>query len=142
MTKRIPAVLVVLAGRRRVALSLGDLVEVVEPTPPMPVPARQAAFRGLTTVRGTLVPLVHLGALLDGGDAPEAPPQAAVVIAVGGRRICLEVEAVEEVLRVSALPAPPGQGLPWAVGVARTADGLLPVLDVPALGIRLADGGA
>jgi chemotaxis signal transduction protein len=142
VSERTPAILVVRAGLRRVALPLGDLVEVVEPTPPVAVPARQAAFRGLTTVRGKLVPLVHLGALLDGGDAPDARAEAAVVIEVGGRRICLEVEAVEEVLRVPALPAPPGQGLPWAAAVARTADGLLPVLDIPALGVRLADGGA
>lgn len=135
-------VLVVRAGRRQVALALADLVEVVEPTPPVPVPAAQPALRGLTTVRGRLVPLVHLGALLDGGQVPDAHGDAAVLIAAGGALICLEVEAVEEVLRVAALPAPPGQALPWAVAVARGPEGLLPVLDVPALGIRLADGGA
>ncbi len=85
------------------ALALDDLVEVVEPTPPVPVPA--------------------------------------VVIAVGGRRICLEVEAVEEVLRVPGLLTPAGQTLPWASAVARTSDGLLPVIDIPALGGRLVEGG-
>jgi chemotaxis signal transduction protein len=142
VTASTPAILVVVAGQRRVALALGDLVEVVVPTPPVPVPGRLAAFRGLTTVRGRLVPLVHLGALLEGGNAPDAPAEAAVVIAVSGRRICLEVEAVEEVLRVPALAPPPGQGLPWAAAVARTSEGLLPVLDISALGVRLMDGGA
>jgi chemotaxis signal transduction protein len=142
MTAEAPAVLVVRAGERRLALALSDLLEVVEPTPPVPVPAREPAFRGLTVVRGKLIPLVHLGALLDGSVVPGAPAEAAVMIAVGGRRICLEVEAVEEVLRVPTLPAPPGQALPWAAAVARTDYGLVPVLDVPALGARLTDGGA
>jgi purine-binding chemotaxis protein CheW len=142
MTERTPAVLLVRAGERRVALALSDLIEVVEPTPPAAVPAREPAFRGLTVVRGRLIPLVHLGALLDGGTVPGTVPEAAVMIAVGGRRICLEVDAVEEVLRVPTLPAPPGQALPWAAAVARTDDGLVPVLDIPALGVRLTDGGA
>lgn len=142
MTERTPAVLLVRTGARRLALALSDLIEVVEPTPPVPVPAREPAFRGLTVVRGKLIPLVHLGALLDGGALPDTSPEAAVMIAVGGRRICLEVDAVEEVLRVPALPAPPGQALPWAAAVARTDDGLVPVLDISALGVRLTDGGA
>jgi purine-binding chemotaxis protein CheW len=142
MMAQAPAVLVVRAGERRLAVALSDLIEVVEPTPPVPVPAREPAFRGLTVVRGKLLPLVHLGALLDGSAVPDAPAEAAIMIAVGGRRICLEVEAVEEVLRVPALPAPPGQALPWAAAVARTDDGLVPVLDIPALGARLTDGGA
>ncbi|HEX5388090.1 MAG TPA: chemotaxis protein CheW [Gemmatimonadales bacterium] len=136
------AVLVVRAGARRVALALADLVEVVEPTLPLAVPARQPALRGLTTVRGRICPLFHLGALLDGTGCPAAIGDAAVVIAVGQHRVCLEVEAVEDVLRAPALPAPPGEALPWAASVARAPDGLLPVLDIPVLGVRLADGGA
>lgn len=141
MSAAIPAVLVVLAGGRRVALALEHLIEVVEPGTPVAVPARQPSIRGVTIVRGRLLPLVHLGALLSGGGCPQQVGEAAVVIAVGSHRICLEVEAVEEVLREAALPVPPGETLPWAAGVIRTADGLLPVLDMPALGGRLMDGG-
>ncbi|HET7599913.1 MAG TPA: chemotaxis protein CheW [Gemmatimonadales bacterium] len=142
MTDAAPAVLVVRAGERRVALALADLVEVVEPTVPVAVPAREPALRGLTTVRGRLVPLVHLGALLDGTSCPAALGEAAVVIAVGGRRVCLEVDAVEEVLRAAALPAAPAEALPLTTCIARVDGGWLPILDVPALGVRLADGGA
>lgn len=137
------AVLLVRAGRRRVALALDHLVEVVDPGMPIGVPARLPALRGLTSIRGKLAPLVHLGALLDGTACPPTVGEAGVVIAVGDRQICLEVEAVEEVLREPALPVPPGaEALPWALGVTRGPDGLIPVLDLPALGGRLADGGS
>jgi chemotaxis signal transduction protein len=136
------AMLLVLAGHRRVALTLDDLVEVVDPGTPIGVPARQPAFRGLTTVRGRLVPLVHLGTLLDGGACPAGAGEAGVVIAVGDHRICLEVEAVEEVVQEPALPVPAGETLPWALGVTRAPDGLVPVLDIPALGGRLVEGGS
>jgi chemotaxis signal transduction protein len=137
------ALLLVRAGRRTVALALDHLVEVVDPGTPIGVPARQPALRGLTRIRGKLVPLIHLGALLDGAACPDGVSDAGVVIAVGDRRICLEVEAVEEVLRGSALPVPLGaEALPWAQGVTRGPNGLVPVLDIPALGGRLAEGGS
>lgn len=134
--------LLVRAGGRRVALSLDHLVEVVEPGVPVGVPARQPALRGLTMVRGRLLPLVHLGAFLEGSACPAGLGEAGVVIQVDDRRICLEVEAVEEVVREPALPVPPGEALPWALGVARAPGGLVPVLDIPALGGRLKEGGS
>jgi hypothetical protein len=60
-----------------------------------------------------------------------------VVVSVAGRTICLEVEDAELLLREPALPVPDGEALPWAVGVARYADGLVPLLDLPALSTRL-----
>lgn len=129
------------AGARRVALPLEHLVEVVDPGPTVPVPAREPALRGLASLRGRLIPLVHLGALLDGGACPERPSDAAIVIAVGGRALCLEVEAVEEVTQGELVPVPAGEALPWALGVVRAADGLVPILDVAAVGSRLLEGG-
>jgi len=135
------AVLLARAGRRRVALPLEHLVEVVDPGPAVPVPAREPALRGLATLRGRLIPLVHLGALLDGAPCPPAASDAAIVIDVAGRALCLEVEAVEEVTRGDVVPVPAGEALPWAVGVVRAADGLVPILDVAAVGSRLVEGG-
>ena len=136
------AVLFARAGERRVALPLEHLVEVVNPGPAVPVPAAEPALRGLATLRGRLVPLVHLGALLSGGRCPAAASDAAVVIAVDGRALCLELEAVEEVARGDVVPVPAGEALPWALGVLRVEGGLIPVLDVIAVGSRLLEGGA
>ena len=139
MTAR--SVLFARAGERLVALPLEELMEVVDPGPAVPVPAREPALRGLATIRGRLVPLVHLGALLSGSRCPPTATEAAIVIAVDGRALCLEVEAVEEVSRGDVVPVPPGQTLPWALGVVRAAGEVVPVLDVVAVGTRLVEGG-
>lgn len=131
--------LLVRAGGRSVGLSLDQVVEVLDPGVIFPVPAVEPAIRGVTVVRGRIMPLVHLGALLAGSACPDARGEAAVVVELAGRHICLEVEAAESVLHGSGLPVPPGAGMPWAVGVARTDDGLLPLLDLTALGGRVTE---
>ncbi|HET8623192.1 MAG TPA: chemotaxis protein CheW [Gemmatimonadales bacterium] len=136
------SVLLARAGERRVALPLEHLVEVVDPGPAVPVPAREPALRGLATLRGRLVPLVHLGALLDGVRCPDSVSDAGIVIDVAGRALCLEVEAVEEVTRGDVVPVPAGEALPWALGVVRAPEGLVPILDVAAVGSRLVEGGS
>ena len=137
-----PAVLLARAGSRRVALPLEHLVEVIDPGPAVPVPAREPALRGLASLRGRLIPLVHLGALLDGGACPARPGDAAVVIAVRGCALGLEVEAVEAVTHGDVVPVPAGEALPWALGVVRSPGGLVPILDVAAVGSRLLEGGS
>jgi len=137
-----PAVLLARAGARRVALPLEHLVEVIDPGPVVSVPAREPALRGLASLRGRLIPLIHLGALLDGGTCPSARGDAALVISVNGRVLCLEVEAVDEVTRGDVVPVPAGEALPWALGVVRADGGLVPILDVAAVGSRLVEGGS
>jgi len=137
-----PSWLLVRVGARRVGLALSDVVEVLDPGPVYPVPSQEPAVRGVTIAREGILPLVHLGALLDGTSCPAALGEAAVVIAVGGRRVCLEVDAVEEVLAEIGAAAAPAEALPLTTCIARVDGGWLPILDVPALGVRLADGGA
>jgi hypothetical protein len=55
---------------------------------------------------------------------------------VDGRRVCLEIDDAEIVVREPALPVPQGSTLPWAIGVARHPEGLVPVLDLAALSSR------
>jgi hypothetical protein len=55
------------------------------------------------------------------------------------RRICVEVDAAEEVLREPGLPVPSDVSLPFAVAVARRPDGIVPLLDLTAVGARIAE---
>ena len=58
---------------------------------------------------------------------------------VCGRRLCLEVDEADSVLYERGLPVQGGSALPWAAGVARTAHGLIPLLDLAALGARFTE---
>lgn len=129
--------LLVRAGERLVGLPLAQVLEVTALGEVHPVPVIERAMRGLVTVHGRSIPLVHLGSLLDGRSCPPTAGSEGVVIAVDGRRVCLEIEAVEILVREPALPVPPGETLPWAIGVARHGDCLVPLLDLPALSSRL-----
>jgi chemotaxis signal transduction protein len=131
--------LLVRAGERRIGLALDQVVEVLDLGPVHPVPATDPAVRGVTSSRGRIVPLVHLATLL--GEAG-GHGGTAVLVGLEGRRICLEVDEAEEVLREPGLPVPPEVSLPFAVGVVRRPDGLVPLLDLIAVGTRIAETAA
>ena len=86
-----------------------------------------------------IVPVVHLGALLDVAECPATVGDLIVVVTVDGRRVCLEIDDAEVVVREPALPVPPGATFPWAIGVARHPDGLVPLLDLTALSSRFTE---
>ena len=54
-----------------------------------------------------------------------------MLVDLGGREriVALEVDDADEVVREAVLPAPPGESLPWASGVARREGTLVPILD-------------
>ena len=116
-------------------LEVGDLGEVLD------VPRALAAVRSVTPLRGRLVPLVHLGALLGERPPPAERGRAAVLVQLGAgeglRQVALEVDDADDVVRETALPVPPGESLPWAAGVARRRGALVPILDLDALGDRI-----
>lgn len=128
--------LLVRAGERRVGLALDQVVEVLDLGPVHPVPTTDPAVRGVTSSRGRIVPLIHLATLLGGAGGEGG---TAILVRLDGRRICLEVDEAEEVLRERGLPVPPEVSLPFAVGVARRPDGLVPLLDLTAVGARIAE---
>ena len=116
-------------------VEVGDLAEVLE------VPRALNAMRGLTPLRGRLVPVVHLGALMGDRPPPEARGRATVLVELGAGEgalyVAFEVDDADDVVREPALPVPRGESLPWASGVARRRGALVPILDLDALGDRI-----
>ena len=142
MSTRASGFLLVRVGERRVGLPVEQVLEVIQLSEVHPVPVSEAAVRGLVAVHGRMLPLVHLDSLLGGRPAPIGSGNVGVVVNIAGRRVCLEVEEAEMLVRKPALPVPPGGTLPWAVGVARHAETLVPLLDLPALSSRLTEASA
>lgn len=136
MSRAAGGFLLVRSGNKRVGLELAHVVEVIQVGPVHPVPSRDPAVRGIADVHGRMVPVIHLGALLDAGARPTAPADLVVVMSMDGRRVCLEIDEADVVVRQPALPVPPGSTFPWAIGVAQHSDGLIPLLDLAALSSR------
>ncbi len=134
--------LLVRAGGRLVGLPLMQVVEVLDPGAAFPVPSVEPAVRGVSVIRGRILPVVHLGALLEGRPCPTERSELGVLVELGGRRLCLEIEEAESVLYGRGMPVQAGSALPWAAGVARTPQGLIPLLDLAALGARFTETSA
>ncbi|HET9294778.1 MAG TPA: chemotaxis protein CheW [Gemmatimonadales bacterium] len=134
--------LLVAIGGREVGLAIEHVLEVVDLAGTFPVPAQEPAMRGVVEVRGRLLPVFHLAAMLDGRECPAARSDVGILTRVGGAQVCLEVESAEAVVSEAVLAIPPGERLPWAVGVAQRDGTLVPILDIKALGARLQSAGA
>ena len=125
-------------------LPIGRVLEVGDATEVLNIPRKLPAVRGLTPLRGRLVPLIHLAAFLTGTEAPATAASGVrtivlVELGAGGRQVALEVDDADAVVREQPLPVPRGQTLPWAAGVAeQEGGGLVPILDLDALGDRIA----
>jgi chemotaxis signal transduction protein len=123
----------------RYGLPLGPVRQVDDLGEVMQVPHILPAMRGLTPVGGRLVPLIHVGALRGNRLPPSALGRATVLVDLGGgeRLVALEVDDADEVFREAVMPAPPGESLPWASGVARREGRLVPILDWSVLEERI-----
>jgi purine-binding chemotaxis protein CheW len=115
--------------RERYGLPLPAVREIVVPPERFTrVPRAPAAVRGVMNLRGRVVTVVELGALLalpQGGQ-----PLGKIILLDRGRRdlglLVTEVESIESLERIS--PAP-GRQVPALKGVARVAGLALTVLD-------------
>ena len=134
--------LLVRVGERRLGLLLEQVREVIQLGEVHPVPVRESAVRGLIHVHGRMLPLAHLGSLLDGISCPAQLSTVGVIVALADRRICLELDDAEVLARDPVLPVPPGDSLPYAIGVARYKEWLVPILDLPAISSRMMEAAA
>ena len=129
--------LLVRAEGRSYGLPVGRVLEVSDAGRVLDVPRSLPAVRGLTSLRGRLVPQIHLGAFLGGRAAPPEAGGTVVLVELHGRQVAFEVDDADAVVREQAMPVPRGQSLPWAVGVAEKDGVLVPILDLEALGDRI-----
>jgi chemotaxis signal transduction protein len=133
--------LIARAGEREVAIPIEAVDEVVALDAALAAPGVVPAVRGVVPVRGRLVPLAHLGALLRGGAPPAAMAPVGIALTVRARRVVLEVDGSPDLCDAAAEPLPPGWHGRWATATVRRAGALIPVLDVDWLADRLDGGG-
>ena len=129
-----PEFLLVRLGARRLGLPIDNVVAVEALGTVHPVPASDPACRGVTNTRGRLMPVLSLRALVED---PAGDESTAIVLQLDGRFCCLSVEDAEAIVEGDLLPVPQGETLSWATAVVRRPEGLIPLLDIAALGERL-----
>src|SRR5256885_11662266 len=88
--------LLVPAEGKASGLPLARVLEVGDLGAVMDVPRSMAAVRGLTPLRGRLVPLIHLGALLGEPAAPGEKGRAAVLGELGRPWEPFEADGADE----------------------------------------------
>jgi purine-binding chemotaxis protein CheW len=97
--------LVARAGEKRLALRLGDVVEVMRPLPVSTLAGTPSFVLGAAVVRGSAVPVIDARALL--GERPGSSPDARFVsLRTGERRAVLAVDAVLGVRTLDADSVP------------------------------------
>ena len=130
--------LVVRVGGDRYGLPIGEVVEVVDDAATEPVPGGIPAVLGVARIRGRMVPVVHLGALLTDCAPSERERRTVVVTRCGAGRVAFEVDDADAVVRDVAIPVSQDGKAPWASGVVRHDEALIPILDMDMLDERLA----
>lgn len=131
------AFLLVRAAGRRVGIAVEAVIEVREPGELGAIPSLVPALRGVTTLRGQLMPVLNLAVLLGAEPGPSA---VVVVTDLGGRRIGLEVEDADIVVGAGVPLLSADETLPWARAIAALPDQVyVPLLDLGTLAARLTE---
>jgi purine-binding chemotaxis protein CheW len=86
--------LIVVVGRLRCALPLAVVTEVMRTQPVERLDGAPRFVHGVAVIRGGPVPVVDLGALLDGG-AADRPRARLVTLLLAGRPVALAVDAID-----------------------------------------------
>jgi two-component system chemotaxis response regulator CheV len=134
--------LLVEAGGTRYGVRLADVRQVIELPKAYAAPSKHPAVLGVIHTSGRLMPLIDLGALVETGRDPVPGAAVGVVTHCAGRLVTLAVDEAESVVREDPERVPAGWDLPWAAGVAREGELLVPVIDMDVLAERLVPAGA
>src|SRR5262249_17975243 len=120
---------------RRYGLPAAEVRELARAVTIVPLPRPRALVEGVVDVRGEAVPVLDLRARL-GLPAKGVEPSDHLVIArASGRTVALRVDRALERRDGDGAPVEAAEGPGWegdgAVGMARLADGLVPIVDLP-----------
>ncbi len=129
--------LLIRVGEERLGLRLQDVRQVADRGEVAAAPGAHPAVLGVTRLGTQLVPLVDLGQLLHLTDRSPRPCDTVVLALCGGKPVAFQVDGADAVVRQAPEPAPGAWRLPWASGVARSPEGLIPIVDMAALAERL-----
>jgi purine-binding chemotaxis protein CheW len=86
-------VLIVTIGTRACAIPVQDVVETMRPLPIESIAGMPGFIRGVSVIRGTPVPVVDLGALLQASDRSDTCGRF-VTVKIGERRVAVAVDGV------------------------------------------------
>ncbi len=129
-------------GLERYGLPLAAVREVVQPSQMSRVPRSPKSVRGIMNLRGRVVTVVDLAALLGVGWREGETPQlqGKVVLLDRGRRdLGLLISDVDGVHALEELAPAPGEVSPAVRGVARASLGAVTVLDAEGLDKQIAE---
>jgi chemotaxis signal transduction protein len=132
-----PLHLLVAIGDERYAVPIQEVREVAAVGELTPVPGAPRAVMGVQNLRGQVITVVDLGAVL--GTSTPVARRALVVVEDGGDPVAL---AVDTVVDVGAVDAQPGEDVEAPLAGSAVVDGrLVGILDVRHA-LRLAGGAA
>jgi purine-binding chemotaxis protein CheW len=125
------------SGRELISFRIGDqefcvdiasVVEIRGWTPTTPLPQTAAYVRGVINLRGTIMPVLDLGARLGMAAAEPTSRHVIIVVDIRDRKVGLVVDAVCETLAIGPDDVQPAPGL--AEGEAsRAVAGFIPLPD-------------
>jgi purine-binding chemotaxis protein CheW len=106
--------------RDRYALPLSAVREVVvAPTEYTRVPRAPVSVKGVVNLRGRVVPVVDLRALLEVGNHPTAVPTRLILLELGRRELGLLITEVDGVESIEKVTPSPQRALGTVRGLAR-----------------------
>jgi len=121
-------------GEQEFAIDIMAVREIRGWTASTPLPNAPSHFLGMINLRGSILPVVDLGARLGLGATTEERSSVVIVVQIAERQIGLLVDAVCDILALTEgmLQAPPDVGAPevrdFVSGVMTTDSGIVSLL--------------